>query len=248
VELTQDFFLGSRLAIWQPKSGYRAGVDPLFLAAFVDAHAGQSVLELGCGVGVAALALQVRVGGLDIFGLELQTGYADLARRNAAENGLAMQVLTGDLRQMPEALRLRQFHHVIANPPYHLRRGGSTADDAGREIALAEDVPLADWIDAGVRRLRPGGTLSVIQKADRLPDLLSACDNRLGAVCVLPLQPRVGRAASLVLLRARKGGRGAFRLLEPALLHQGERHLRDGDDYTAQIAAILRDGAGFLIG
>jgi len=44
--LTRDEFLGGRLGILQPKKGYRAGVDPVLLAASVPARAGQSVLEL----------------------------------------------------------------------------------------------------------------------------------------------------------------------------------------------------------
>ena len=52
-DLSCDGFLGGRLKIFQPKSGYRAATDPVFLAAAVPAQAGQSVLELGCGAGVA---------------------------------------------------------------------------------------------------------------------------------------------------------------------------------------------------
>jgi len=240
--LTCDRFLGGRLTIRQPAKGYRAGVDPVLLAASVPADPGQSVLELGCGVGVASLALQARVGGLDLIGLEMQPAYADLARRNAAENRLAMQVITGDLADMPKQLRARRFDHVIANPPYHQRSGGTAADDAGRETALAGATPLSAWIDAATRRLAPKGVLSVIQRAERLPDLLAACDGRLGGIRVLPLAPRQGKAATLVLLRARKGARGAFGLLAPVVLHQGTRHERDGESYTAQIRAILRDG------
>ena len=54
-DLTEDGFLGGRLQILQPRKGYRAGTDPVLLAAAVPAQAGQSVLELGCGAGVALL-------------------------------------------------------------------------------------------------------------------------------------------------------------------------------------------------
>ena len=48
---SHDQFLGGRLMVAQPKTGYRAGVDPVLLAASVPAVRGESVLELGCGVG-----------------------------------------------------------------------------------------------------------------------------------------------------------------------------------------------------
>ena len=240
--LTCDAFLGGRLNIWQPARGYRAGVDPVFLAAAVDARAGQSVLELGCGVGVASLCLLARVGGLDACGLELQEEYAGLARRNAAKAGMTLQVMTGDLRDMPADLRARNFDHVIANPPYFRRNGGTPAQDKGREASVVEAASMAEWIGAGVRRLAPRGYLTVIQKADRLGDLVRACDTRLGNLRVLPLAPRPGRDAELVILRARKGARGAFRLLSPVILHDGDRHDADRESYTETARAILRDG------
>ncbi|MEL6420818.1 MAG: methyltransferase, partial [Pseudomonadota bacterium] len=55
--------------------------------------------------------------------------------------------------------------------------------------------------------------------------------------------PRVGKAAELVIFRARKEGRAPFRLHAPILLHAGARHERDGDDYAPDIAAVLREGA-----
>ena len=74
------FWAGVRLG--SRGAGYRAGVDPVLLAASVPARAGQSVLDLGCGAGVAALCLAARVPGL-LAGLEVQPAYAALARRNA---------------------------------------------------------------------------------------------------------------------------------------------------------------------
>ncbi len=241
-ELTRDGFLGGALIIRQPKAGYRAGVDPVFLAAAVPAGAGQSVLELGCGAGVASLCLGRRVPGLLLTGLELQDDYADLACRNAAENGIALDVVKGDVAAMPSALRARRFDHVIANPPYYRRGSGTPARDPGREAALGESVALDVWVGAALKRLAPGGWLTLIQRADRLPDLLTALGGGAG-VTVLPLAPRVGRDAALVIVQARRGGRAAFRLLAPVVLHEGARHLADGDDYAPEARAVLREGA-----
>lgn len=242
---TRDQFLGGALVITQPSKGYRAGVDAVFLAAAVTAEPGQSVLELGCGVGVASLCLQRRVGGLRLTGLEVQPDYADLARRNASANDLQMRVITGDLTKMPTDLRELQFDHVLANPPYYKRGQGTSAGDAGRETALSETAPLAAWVDAAVRRLAPKGHLTIIQKADRLPDLLAACDSRLGDISVLPLAPRRDRAAELVILRARKGAKGPFHLLSTKIVHIGDHHTTDGESYTLEISAILRESKAF---
>lgn len=241
--LSCDRFLDGRLNIWQPRAGYRAGVDPVFLAAFVNAQTGQSVLELGCGVGVASLCLGYRVPGLEMIGVEVQPDYADLARRNSQENNIGLTVETADLNNMPASILARGFDHVIANPPYFKREMGTASNNAGRDIALAGETPLANWLDAATRRLKPRGHVVVIQKADRLPDVLAAMDSRVGDVAVKPLMPRTGRDTELVIVRARKGARGAFRLLPPLVLHQGERHEKDGENYSETARSILRDGA-----
>ena len=92
-----DQFLGGRLTVAQPKTGYRAGVDPVLLAASVPAGRGESVLELGCGVGVASLCLAARVPGLKITGVEIQPDAAILAAQNAQHNGCKLTVITGDI-------------------------------------------------------------------------------------------------------------------------------------------------------
>ncbi|SEO82852.1 tRNA1(Val) A37 N6-methylase TrmN6 [Salinihabitans flavidus] len=241
--ITENGFLGGRLRVRQPARGYRAGVDPVLLAASVPARAGQSVLELGCGVGTALLCLGARVPGLSLTGVEVQPGYAALARENAALNGVEMVVEEADLAALPPDLRQRRFNHVIANPPYFSRTASTPAQDTGREVAMGEATPLAAWVEVAARRLAPKGHASFIHRAERLPDLLAALSARLGSVEVIPLLPRAGRAASLVICRARKGGRAAFRLHAGVVMHAGDRHDEDRESYTLPIRAVLRDGA-----
>ncbi|MEM8731267.1 MAG: methyltransferase [Pseudomonadota bacterium] len=240
--LSRDAFLGGKLFLWQPKSGYRAGVDPILLAASVDAEPGQEVLDLGCGAGAAALALGTRIPGLRLTGLDMQPAYAALARRNAAAADQQMQVIDGDIAAPPAEVRQMSFHHILANPPYFDPNARLAAADAGRERALSEAVPLAEWVAFAARRLRPRGYLHMIQRSQRLPDLLVAAEGKLGSVEVLPLAARVGRSAEHILFRARKDGRAAFRIHFPKVLHTGARHTQDAEDYSREIADVLRNG------
>ncbi len=239
-DLTRDAYLCGKLHLWQPRQGYRAATDPVLLAAACPAQPGQSVLDLGCGVGAASFCLGARVKGLRQWGLELQPDYAELARRNAAENGIGLQVEIGDLAQMPKALRVG-FDHVIANPPYY-SRGGTPSPNEGRATALQIDTPLGDWVQAAARRLTPGGWLTLICGADGLPEVLAAMGGKLGSASVLPLTPREGKPALRIILRARKTGRAAFRLLSPFVIHAGAAHDGDRESYTLRAGEILRGG------
>ena len=102
-DLTEDAFLDGRARLLQPRKGYRAATDPVFLAAAVAARPGDWVLDIGCGAGAAAACLAARVPGLKLHGLELQPPYAALARRNLPE----ATVWEGDLFAPPDELNGR---------------------------------------------------------------------------------------------------------------------------------------------
>lgn len=242
VDVTENAFLGGQLRIRQPKNGYRAGVDPVILAASVAARPGQSVLELGCGVGVASFCLASRVSGLQLTGIELQSVYASLARENAALNDINMNVVEADLTALPSEVKQLRFDHVIANPPYFDRAASSPSREVSRETAMGEATPLQAWVEAASRRLKPKGYATFIHRAGRVPDLIAALSQQLGSIELMPLQPRVGREVQLVLIRARKGGRASFRLHAPVLMHEGAAHERDGESYSTLVAAVLRNG------
>lgn len=240
-ELSCDALLGGRLRLWQPRAGYRAATDPLLLAAAVEAPPGAAVLDLGCGAGAALLALGLRLPGLALTGIERQPAYAELAQRNAALNGLAAEIVCADLAALPRALR-RPFDRVLMNPPW-FAPADTPAPDPGRAAARREATPLAAWLAAGLARLAPGGWLTLIHRAERLPEILALLSGRAGDAAVRPLASREGQPAGRVLVRARKGTRGPFRLLAPLVLHQGAEHPGDRDHFTPAAQAILRDGA-----
>jgi tRNA1(Val) A37 N6-methylase TrmN6 len=235
-------FLNGRVQLWHPKNGYRAGVDPVLLAASVPVQQGDHVLELGCGVGAAFLCLSARVPDLQCDAVELQSEYAAFARKNVVRNGADATVWEADLTALPEPLLQKQFNHVFANPPYFDRKASTRAQDTGREVAMGEATPLSIWGSVAAKRVRPKGTVTFIHRAEKLPGLLKYMSSVLGSLQVLPLQPREGRDAGLVLVRGRKGGRADFRLHAPILMHEGARHTDDGESYTPLIRGVLRDG------
>jgi tRNA1(Val) A37 N6-methylase TrmN6 len=118
INLTLDDFLGGDLKLWQPRVGYRIGIDTILLAATIPALAGDKVLEVGAGSGGAALALAKRVKGLTVLGFELQATMAELARKNCTKNGMEdyVEIIEGCITSPPSDLVPGSFDHVMANP------------------------------------------------------------------------------------------------------------------------------------
>jgi tRNA1(Val) A37 N6-methylase TrmN6 len=243
VELTHDRLLAGRVALSQPKHGYRAAVDPVLLAAAVPLKDGARALELGCGAGAAALCLLARVPGGRVVGLEQQPMLVRLARDNVAANGAAERfaVHTGDLLDPPGAIAAGSFDHAFANPPY---LAAGTADAPADPLRAAANVEgaarLPDWIAALARATKRGGTLTVIHRADRLPELLAALDRVAGALVTFPLWPAAGKPAKRVLVQGRVGVGG------PASLGAGLTLHADGG-FTPETRAVLEDAAALTL-
>jgi tRNA1(Val) A37 N6-methylase TrmN6 len=243
-EISEDRLLDGRVLLRQPADGYRAAIDPVFLAAAVPASDGEMVLDVGSGVGAASLCLASRVQGCRIFGLELQPPLVGLARQNIDLNGLTGRVETmiGSLQQPPPRLAPGSFHHVMTNPPFH-REEGSPSPNDGRDVANRESaVALADWMRFAINMLRPKGTLVAIYRADRLDELLAALQRKVGDIHLMPLWPKSGRPAKRILLRARKGVATPLTLTPGLVLHE-----EDGR-YTALADEVLRGGGALGAG
>ena len=239
---TTDRVLDGRVVITQPSDGYRVAIDPVFLAAAVEATSGARVLDLGCGVGTAALCLAARVTDVTIIGLDGEPVFIAFAKANAISNACDARVrfLLGDLLMPPAELAVASVDHVMANPPY-LKRGAATASAHPLKAAATVEgaAELQDWVDAAARHLRPGGGLTMIHRADRLADLLAALAPAFGDIRILPLLPKTGAAPKRVILRARLGGAGATVELPGFLLHEADGRFTAAADKVLRGAAAL---------
>src|SRR5262249_46373075 len=96
---------------------------------------------------------------------------------------------------------------------------------------------LALFVDFCIGAAAPGGSVTLIHRADRLERLLAAIGSRLGALEIIPLWPRQGVPAKRGILRGRQGS-GAPLTLCPGLVLHGAGH-----GFTAEAEAVLRHGA-----
>jgi tRNA1(Val) A37 N6-methylase TrmN6 len=238
--LSEDRFLNGRMVALQPKEGFRSGLDAVMLAAAVPAVAGDEVLELGCGAGIASLCLAARCAPVRITGIDVQTELVSLAQANARANAMDQRLsfISGDALELPASLR-REYDHVFANPPFH-DPSGEKSPRSHRALALADEGRLGDWLSAGLKRVRPQGTFTAILRADRLAEALGRLSLR--GVVIFPLWPRFDEAAKRVIIQVRKGSRAPLALLPGLVLHERDGH------YTPDADTILRNGGSLALG
>lgn len=232
------FVLDKRVRLLQPPKGFRTSLDSVMLAAACPAKQTDHVLDMGAGVGGASFCLFKRIG-CRVTGVELHPDYATLAQRNIALNDADGKV-TFTQTDIRDYTGTSPFDHIICNPPYFEAGGHSVSPDALRAHALGHHdkaMSVKDWVDAGFKNLRSGGSLTLIHQASMTDDIIQALDRRFGAVEIIPLWPHQGEAAKRVIVRARKDRQ------TPCTLHPGlVLHQADGR-YTPETDGILRDMA-----
>jgi len=247
---TDDGFLGSRLQVLQPEKGYRAGIDAVMLAASVPALQGEHVLDVGAGVGVASLCLATRCPDVNVTGLEIQRALVETALENIARNNLQARVtvVEGSISEKAAILADKDvaygsFDHVMTNPPFYERdKIWDSQNDSKATAHALEGVSLEEWLRVTCAMAKPKGTVTIIHRADALPELLAGVEGRLGGLIAFPLWPAAGKEANRVLLRGIKGSRAPFKLANGFLLHDGP------GGFTAEADAILRNGAALPLG
>lgn len=232
---TDGHLMGGRVRYAQPRHGFRSGVEPVLLAASVPARQGDRVLEGGSGAGAGLLCLAARTQGVAGLGVERDPSLACLAGENAVANGWpSVAFVAAAVEAMPD---IGLFDHAFANPPYHLSRGTRSPTRTRTDAKHAPADIFSVWAGHLAGRLRPGGTLTLAAPAAYLPACIEALGTaRCGSGALMPLWPRPGRAAKLILLQGVKAGKGPFRMLSGLVLH------RDGCGYTEQAEAVLRHG------
>jgi tRNA1(Val) A37 N6-methylase TrmN6 len=127
-----------------------------------------------------------------------------------------------------------EFDHVFVNPPFHPQEG-QVSPIAARARAKHDESGLAPWIEAGLRRVRSRGTLTVIFRADRLHDVISVVPDK--GLTLFPFWPRRAEPAKRALVQIRKSSMAAAIVLPGLVLHKA-----DGS-YTRQADAVLRGEA-----
>ena len=211
------------LRLRQPDVGPRVNMDTVLLAGFARPRAGERVLELGCAHGGVSLILAKRFPQSRFEGLDVQPQLIELARENAARNGLTANALfqTGDLREHRRLYGHQSFDAVVVNPPYEDSGFGRRAEAATNRLARqGEMCSLADVCDAARFLLKNGGRLYMVMRALRLAETLALLRARsLEPRELLMVHPAPGKNASVFLVEARRSGGTAVTVPPPLFIY-----------------------------
>ena len=232
----------------QPEKGFRAGINSVFLAAAVPCAAGrQRVRGRHRHRRCRPVPARPQPGRRTVTGVEIAARYAMICEENARRNGLPAGCASSTPTSARRCAATRpampapgSFAHAMANPPF-FDEGKSTASPhllkSQAHAFGPEDLDL--WVKVLHAMLAPRGSVTIVHRAETLGQLLRRMQNRFGDIRIAPLYARAGAAASRILVQGIKGSKAPLQILPGLVLHD------EGNGFTPEAEAVLRDGAAF---
>lgn len=207
-----ETLFGDKIII-QNVSLYRFTSDSILLSRFAKGKKGDVVADFCAGsgaVGFHFLCLNPHIKSLTLF--ELQPALADMARRTAAANGFESEVVEGRIQDIGAEYN-GAFSLILCNPPYE--RGGFENIAYEKAICRKEiTVTLSEIIEVAAKKLKFGGRLAMVNRADRLAEIFYTLKEK-------GLEPKKmqlirGSESSVpyaVMVEAVKGGKPSLEIL-----------------------------------
>ena len=178
------------LVVWQPKRGYRYGVEVYVLAHFALRIPAKRVVDLGGGSGVISLLMAAQ--GAQVTMLERESAWVELARRSVTESKMEGRVTVeeADVRTWQGSADL-----VVTNPPWFPAEQPRSPDVLKAAARSMINGSVEDFAAAG---LRIAPRVCLVTRPERAAEL--AARGWAGGACAR--RARVGD--KLVLLELRR--------------------------------------------
>ncbi len=243
IEIEETSLLKGRVKLIQPKKGFRAAIDSVFLGASVQERNKEfKLLDMGCGVGSVGLCAAQRLPNIQLTGLDIQENIIDIARHNAQLNNINAEFVQGSIKDK-KTLENNQFDEIVMNPPYETIASGYISENkikATSNHEITSETTLEDWIKFAHLKLKQGGTLNIIHKADRVDEIVLHLSKRrwFGSIIIYPFHSFEGEDAKRVIVKARKERYAQTKLKFGMIIHG------QGGDYSKQAVEVLEHAQG----
>ncbi len=214
-EVLEEFF-GDKKII-QNVNLYRFTSDSILLSRFARAKYGDNVADFCSGSGVVGfhfLCLNPQIRSLTLF--EMQESLAEMSRRTAELNGFDCTVELMRIQDIPRAYD-DKFSLILCNPPYE--KAGFENEVYERAVCRKEiTLTLGEIIETAYRKLKFGGRLCLLNRADRSAELLYKLKARgLEPKRIQFVAGAKGAKPYIILVEAVKGGKEGVEVLPSAV-------------------------------
>ncbi|MEK3888919.1 tRNA1(Val) (adenine(37)-N6)-methyltransferase [Bacillus sp. FSL K6-3431] len=233
-----DYLLAEDLRIIQSPSVFAFSLDAVLLArfAYLPIQKG-NIIDLCSGNGVVPLLISNRTNA-NITGVEIQERLYGMAVRSISYNNLEarLNMIHGDIKEIPEQLGHGKFDVVTCNPPYFTSPSPEVIN-ANEHLAIARHeilCNLEDVVRVSSQLLRQGGKVAFVHRPERLMDLFMLMRQyRLEPKRLRFVYPKPGKEANTILVEGIKDGNAGLKILPPLFVYNQD------NEYTLEVKEML---------
>ncbi len=226
----------NNLKIIQNPDWFCFGMDAVLLSNYCDIKPNSTVVDLGTGTGIIPILLTGKNKISKIYGIELQSEVAEMAKRSIKLNNLEdkIEILNINLKDAERVLGNNKFDVVTSNPPYMDKETGLKNNTDNKTISRHEvECTLRDVIQTASRLLTHNGRFFLVHRPNRIVDILTILrEFKLEPKNIRFVHPKAGKSPNLVLIKAIKAAKPDLKFEDPLYVYN-----EDGT-YTGEILDI----------
>jgi tRNA1(Val) A37 N6-methylase TrmN6 len=233
-DISKNNILDGNVTLYQPKVGFRIGMDSILLASSVYKYS--KCIEFGAGSGIILVYLSKKFPNSKIIGIEKSRELVELAKINLEENKIINSSAEVIQKNLYDSSFLKnnnnEFDRVIMNPPYFSPNKVLQSKNISKASARYEH-DINKWFKAAYKKLKHRGFLNFVYRTENLDSVLSNLYPMWGDIKIYPLWPKKNVKSKLMIIQARKNIKSGVQILPGLILHNN-----DGS-YTKTCNSIL---------
>lgn len=217
---------GKNLIFYYDDDYFKITTDNLALANFIKIKSKDKLLvEFGSGLMAIPLLLSTRTN-IKIVGIEKDDKASKLSEMTIKDNHLEdrIKVINDDINNLDKYFPINSIDVIVCNPPYFLLENESSVSNKDYLKMARHEGNMTIEMIAHLSKvyLKDGGSLFLIQRADRLFEIRDVLiKNKLAIKEIQFIYHDLEKSGKLVLMEARKSGKEhGLKVLKPIILEE----------------------------
>ena len=169
---TKDHLLDGKIVYFQPKLGYRSGIEPIILASQAN-NKDKNILDLGSGCGPISLILAHRFANAEIVGLENNTFHLELSQKSKIENKFNnVEFKNEDVCKFNKDY-MSYFDLVLSNPPFFFENQIiKSKNDSINNAKYISKEKSEKWLKNLIHYIKDKGRALIINRFENIDFML----------------------------------------------------------------------------
>jgi tRNA1Val (adenine37-N6)-methyltransferase len=220
------------LKIIQNKEGFCFGIDSVIISDFAKDIKNNSMgADLGTGTGIISILLSAKTKLKKIYGIEIQSDVADMAKRSVKLNSLEerIEIINSNIKNIENSISRESLDFIVTNPPYKKLETGKINENKYKVISRHEhSANLEDFIKITKFLLKDKGALYMVHRPERLADIIELMRKyKIEPKKIRFVHSNINKEVNLVLVKAIKNAKPFLKIEKPLIIYDEKGQYTD---------------------